>query len=234
VPANAGDSVNVWGYAIDDQCTRSQVQQDSNGGTITARRSRWYEYDVDVTFGNSGSALIKNSEIIAVVTHCSDGCPNYGTRVDNSDFADARDQLCPGDCTTPVNYGTGTAGSYGLVPHITSFNDPKVGAADFVIRGESTETGLLGFLAIGFAKATLSYGATTILVDIVGPHVLIGITTIGLPLPGFGYVEVTAIIPNDLALDGLQFFSQFLFFDSGAQSGLSATEGLDSTICCGC
>jgi hypothetical protein len=137
------------------------------------------------------------------------------------------------DCTAPVNYGTGTVGSFGLVPHITSTSDPQIGTT-FTIRGENTLTGTSGFLMIGFSKATLFYGSTVILVDITGPHLIVPITTLGNGLPGGGYVEVPGPIPNDIGLDGLHFYAQFLFTDAGASSGLSATEGLDSTICCGC
>lgn len=95
-PSNVGDAVNVWGYAIDDECVRSQVQQDSNGGTISFRSGTHYEFNVDITFGNSGSALIENGEIIGIVTHCSYGCPNYATRVDVGAFAQARNVACYG------------------------------------------------------------------------------------------------------------------------------------------
>jgi hypothetical protein len=233
-PAQVGDKANVWGYGIDTECVRSQVQQDSNGGTIDFRGSTLYQFSIDITFGNSGSGLIHNDEVIGIVTHCSDGCPDFATRVDNPDFAAARASLCPGDCTAPTNYGTGTPGSYLAVPHITSRNEPKVGSQSFVIRGENTESGLLGLLAVGFAKASISYGSTTILVDVLGPHLLVPVQTEGLPFPGFGFVEVTAAMPNDLTLDGLEFFSQFLMFDTGAQTGVSATEGLDTVLCCGC
>jgi hypothetical protein len=138
------------------------------------------------------------------------------------------------DCTTPTNYGTGTVGQYGLVPHITSANDPQIGTSTFTIEGQNTETGLAGFLAVGFAKATLFYGSTVILVDIIGPHFLVPIVTSGNPLPGEGFVNIPANIPNDPTFVGIEFYSQFLFRDPFAQSGLSATEGLDTIICCGC
>ncbi|MFO0985634.1 MAG: hypothetical protein U1E76_28515, partial [Planctomycetota bacterium] len=107
------------------------------------------------------------------------GTPHY-----NEIDAAFREQGFPGvalqnDCTTPTNYGTGTAGSFGLVPHITSKNDPQIGSTNFTIRGENTLTGTSGFLFIGFAKASLFFGPTLILVDIVGPHVTIPITTLG-------------------------------------------------------
>lgn len=93
-PASVGDPIDVWGYAVDNDCTLTQTQQQSPNGEITFRSSSHYEYNADITFGNSGSSIIQDGEIIGIVTHCSFGCPNYGTRVDNSDFAEARDDLC--------------------------------------------------------------------------------------------------------------------------------------------
>jgi len=92
--APVGGAVNVWGYGVDNSNpTRSQVQQTS-GGTIGARFTTYYEYSVDVTYGNSGSALIYNGQIAGIVTHCSFDCGNIATRVDVPAFATARQQLC--------------------------------------------------------------------------------------------------------------------------------------------
>jgi hypothetical protein len=87
-----GEAVAVWGFGIDDQCTRTQIQQ-THAGQITDVLSDHYRFDVDITFGNSGSALIRDGEIIGIVTHCP--CPNYATRVDRPGFIAARDNLCP-------------------------------------------------------------------------------------------------------------------------------------------
>ena len=139
----------------------------------------------------------------------------------------------PKDCTLPANYDQGSPGSYGIVPHISSSDYPKIGTNDFTIRGENTEAQIFGFLVCGFAKAHLKYNAATILVDLVGhPYIALPVITNGIKLPGQGWIELTFSIPTDL--DNLQFFSQFLFYDPGAQGGVSATEGLDATICCGC
>jgi len=93
-PAKRDDTANVWGYAIDDECTRTQTQQDSNGGPILGAGETNYSFNIDITFGNSGSSLIRNGEIIGIVTHCSTGCQNYGTRIDAPDFVAARQTLC--------------------------------------------------------------------------------------------------------------------------------------------
>jgi hypothetical protein len=71
--------------------TRSQTQQTASG-QIATRHNTYYTFTVDITYGNSGSALILNGEIIGIVTHCP--CPNIATRVDLQAFVNARQQLC--------------------------------------------------------------------------------------------------------------------------------------------
>ncbi|MGD8454665.1 MAG: GEVED domain-containing protein [Phycisphaerae bacterium] len=94
-PAPTGVNATVWGYGIDDSPspTRNQTQQTASG-PINYRYSTHYRASVDITYGNSGSALMYNGTIIGIVTHCP--CPNYVTRVDLAAFAAAREQLCGG------------------------------------------------------------------------------------------------------------------------------------------
>jgi len=95
--APVGAAVAVWGYGVDNNNpTWSQTQQTASG-TVGARLGSYYEHNVDVTYGNSGSALIRtsSSEIIGIVTHCSFSCENIATRHDLSNFTNARESLCP-------------------------------------------------------------------------------------------------------------------------------------------
>lgn len=96
LPASFGDPVDVWGYAVDHDCTLTQTQQHSPNGVVNGRSLRSYEFDSDITFGNSGSSIIFNNEIVGIVTHCG-GFNNFGTRTDVAAFADARIQLCQGE-----------------------------------------------------------------------------------------------------------------------------------------
>ncbi|MHC4430064.1 MAG: trypsin-like serine peptidase, partial [Planctomycetota bacterium] len=96
-PGSFGQTVTLWGYGVDNTCVNSQRQQTSSG-TITFVGSTWYEFNVDLRGGNSGSGLMRNDEIIGVVTHCSFGCPNFATRVDLSSFANAIDDCGVADC----------------------------------------------------------------------------------------------------------------------------------------
>jgi hypothetical protein len=92
-PPVVGQPVTVWGFGVDDQCTLTQTQQTSSGD-IAVVEATALRYNVDVTFGNSGSGVVRNgTEIVGIVTHCC--CPNWGTRVDHPSFVAARDSLCP-------------------------------------------------------------------------------------------------------------------------------------------
>ena len=91
-PPLPGQALDIWGYGIDNQCVRSQTQQTS-GGTVTHHFDDLFQHNVDATFGNSGSGVIRNGEILGIATHCP--CNNIATRVDLASFAAARDSLCP-------------------------------------------------------------------------------------------------------------------------------------------
>jgi hypothetical protein len=92
-PPQVGQPATVWGYGVDDQCTVSQTQQTSDG-FIEQVLSTIVRYSIDVTFGNSGSGVLRNGqEIVGIVTHCC--CPNQGTRMDHPNFVAAREALCP-------------------------------------------------------------------------------------------------------------------------------------------
>lgn len=101
VAAATTNPVEMFGFGIDQTCVRTQTQQRSFG-TISAVLASSYQFNADVRGGNSGSGLLKDGRIIAIVTHCQVGCPNHGTRVDLAAFATARNNLCPA-CAADVD-----------------------------------------------------------------------------------------------------------------------------------
>jgi hypothetical protein len=92
--ATAGTPVSLTGYGVDLTCVLSQTQQTADG-TICTAQATFYTFNVDLRGGNSGSALIRESDqtIIGIATHCP--CCNVATRVTNADFVLARGMLCP-------------------------------------------------------------------------------------------------------------------------------------------
>ena len=142
-PASNGASCAVWGYGVDNgQPTRSQTQQTSTG-TINQRYSGHYTCTIDITYGNSGSALMHNNEIVGIVTHCSIGCPNYATRVDLSAFENAREQLCGGGGGYCAASSNSTSYEYISNVHVGSINKSSgsSGYADYTSYSTDMETG---------------------------------------------------------------------------------------------
>ena len=89
-------NLDITGYGVDSQCTRSQTEQ-YHGGPILSVNSDTIIYEVDVTYGNSGSSILYNNEIVGVVTHCSYGCENYGNRIDTNEFQALIASVCNGE-----------------------------------------------------------------------------------------------------------------------------------------
>lgn len=88
-----GLPVDAIGYGMvsGPDCEKSQTQQHS-GGVITLVKNSHYKFDNDVTYGNSGSPLMLNGEVIGIVTHCSTVCGNnIATRTDRPNFVAARE-----------------------------------------------------------------------------------------------------------------------------------------------
>jgi hypothetical protein len=100
-----GDLATVWGYGQDNQCTHNHAQQTS-GGDITNVTSTLIRYAIDVTFGNSGSSVIRDAddEILGIVTHCC--CPNQGTNIEHPNFTAAREALCPTSALQTIANGS--------------------------------------------------------------------------------------------------------------------------------
>ncbi len=100
--ASNGTQVDLTGYGVDNTCTLSQTQQFAQGN-ICGVFSNAYTFNVDLRGGNSGSSLIRTStqQIIGIATHCP--CCNVATRITNSDFAQAREDLC-GPITTELPF----------------------------------------------------------------------------------------------------------------------------------
>ncbi len=90
---SVGQNNEMYGYGVDpDNCTRNQIQQFAQGA-VNQVFATWFTYSIDLRGGNSGSALIRNGEILGIATHCP--CPNVATRIDHFAFTAARAAMCP-------------------------------------------------------------------------------------------------------------------------------------------
>lgn len=100
-PAAVGNAMNYYGFGADSNCVRAQVQQFAPG-SVLSRTGTTYTYNADVRGGSSGSSMLVDGRIVGIVTHCTTGCVNYGTRIDLAGFVTARTASCP-TCLTDLD-----------------------------------------------------------------------------------------------------------------------------------
>ena len=160
---------------------------------------------------------------------CEPDCDNDGVPDDCEHDCD-NDNI-PDDCENDltINYGLGTAGTGGVVPEISSTGGaPSIGTDDFTILGSSMLPNATCFYYLGISPLDAQVSGATLLVNPVGALRLRLVTD------GSGNLEVGPFIldPNP-DLIGVTLYNQILVLDSGAAGGISATNGLEMTICDG-
>lgn len=157
-PAPNGAPVSVWGYGTSSICTSNYSQQLSEG-TINAVTGNTYRALIDVTFGNSGSALIYNGEIIGVVTHCATcGDGNIMNRIDAPAFVEAREQLCAAPppnnaCSDAIAVGNGSVNFSSIGATTTGPDEP--GMCNF--EGNSNVQSDIWFSYVASCTGTVTF-----------------------------------------------------------------------------
>ncbi|MEW6745946.1 MAG: hypothetical protein AB1486_24665 [Planctomycetota bacterium] len=187
----------------------------------------WTLQDIDISGPADG-----NSHVVVTFELVSDSSVVYGGwNLDDVRLLAVESGL-PGDCTEPQNYGTGTAGSGGIVPHMTyAGGPPNIGNRYFALRCADALGGASGVFLVGFKTDSRVADGITYLVQtwIVFPVTFSG----GAGVPGAGMADVGVPIPYNPWLAGLRFYSQAVVVDPGGPLGRSASEGLETVICLG-
>ena len=127
-----------------------------------------------------------------------------------------------------VSYGSGLAGSGGVVPELRGLFSPCPGAhAGIEVVG--LLGGSFGSLAWGLAPASVPFKQGSLLVSLGPPGGLIPLFFPGVGLGG-GALTLSFTLPNTAALTGLSIYHQVLAADPGAPAGISMTNGLEERI----
>ncbi len=177
----------------------------------------WTKFELDISALADGVA---NSSIEFRLQ--SDGGLEFGGwNID--DFELLTFGATPNACL-PTNYGSGLAGSGGIVPTIDSGKQPtQVGNTDNKILVRNGPALATAFLGIGQAQVSFPIFGGTLLV---APDIIMPIN-----LDIFGQYELSAPLSNNPASVGTTYFLQAFIFDGGAPQGISMTDGLQATIC---
>lgn len=135
------------------------------------------------------------------------------------------------DCVPPVHYGTGTAGTGGIVPLLSLNGEPHINQS-FQVVGGAMLGGSASFLGLSFAPANNPVFGITGLINNAGAAFLFAIATGPAGLPGIGTATWNLSVPNTPTLDNLDLFSQLLVLDSGSPGGIfAASDGMRIRVC---
>ncbi|HKB16701.1 MAG TPA: hypothetical protein VKF62_11595, partial [Planctomycetota bacterium] len=134
-------------------------------------------------------------------------------------------------CGVPRRYGAGSPGGGGFVPEIDwEGGHARVGNPTFRLEARRLLGGTVAGLAIATAPANLPVLGITLLVNPVPPPLLVLVPVSGVG-PGAGSASVTLPIPNDPGLAGGTGYAQWIALDAAGSQGLSASAGVEVTIC---
>jgi hypothetical protein len=126
-----------------------------------------------------------------------------------------------------VKYGTGLAGSGGVVPELRAVFSPCPGAS-VALEMRQILGGAQGALAWGLSPAALPFKGGTLLVSL-GAGGLIPMVFPGAG-PGGGGLVLSFTFPDDPLLAGVSVWLQVLAKDPGAPKGVSLSNGLEERI----
>lgn len=134
-------------------------------------------------------------------------------------------------CGVPEPYGHGTAGSGNFVPEIDwSGGHARVGNSTFRIEGRKLLGATPTFILLGAAPADLNVLGIQLYIDATLPMLVAAQLSTG-TLAGEGTASQLLPLPNDPALSGATLYAQWLAYDINASQGLSASPGLNITLC---
>jgi sugar lactone lactonase YvrE len=125
-------------------------------------------------------------------------------------------------------YGTGLAGSGGIVPELGGLFSPCPGAA-VALEMRGVLGGAQGALVWGLQPAALPFKGGQLLVNIGPPGGLIPFVFPGVG-PGAGKLVLPFTFPDDAALSGVSIWLQLLVSDPGAVKGVAQSNGLQEQI----
>jgi len=127
-------------------------------------------------------------------------------------------------------YGTGSAGSGGIVPAVLAAVPANVGNSEFKIGLAQAVGGAPAVLLV--AAATASAGATLFGANLnvdptTGIALLFALAQGPVGAPGQGFTTVLQALPADPALAGITLFAQWGVVDSGIAAGFASSRGAE-------
>lgn len=136
-------------------------------------------------------------------------------------------------CPFFVNYGVGTAGTGGFVPHLqTSGGAPRGGNPNFTYQLSKGLGGAPAVLAASLFPSSLPLFGGIVLVDVTHLLATVPLTLSGpAGAGGVGAASFKLPVPITPSLYGFTIYNQFIAIDFAAPASFSMSEGMSYTFC---
>lgn len=137
------------------------------------------------------------------------------------------------DCPFHTPYGSGLAGTGGLVPLMaTSGGTPRLGNAGYALEMSNGRGGATAAFLLGLAPASIPFKLGHLLIDVTLPYVVFFVPLPGTPGgAGQGTLTIPLPISDDPLLVGLAVYDQFLVQDPSAPVGWAMSNGIEVAFC---
>lgn len=128
----------------------------------------------------------------------------------------------------PQLYGTGTAGTGGLIPQAVGATPSFIGNSKFAVGLDRAAPSSLAFFVLDFAPAPAPF-------QVLGQNIYLALSPAtqtyfaGLTASA-GYSSIRLPIPNDQFLTGAALYAQWLVFDANGPSGFASTGAFSTTL----
>lgn len=128
----------------------------------------------------------------------------------------------------PQLYGTGTAGTGGLIPEAVGATPSYLGNTKFAVGLDHAAPASLAFFVLDFAPAPAPF-------QVLGQNIYLALSPAtqtyfaGLTASA-GYTSIRLPIPNDQFLSGSPLYAQWLVFDSNGPNGFASTGAFTTTL----
>lgn len=136
-------------------------------------------------------------------------------------------------CVQPFAYGTGSPGSGGFVPGLSTLGGlPQFGNQDFAVAVTGGLGGAGSAVLVSLLSDSLDLGFGTALVNLNALVLAAPLGLSGTPgQPGAGIGILPLPIPNAPSYAGLELFFQAAVLDPGAGGGLALTDAVRIALC---
>jgi hypothetical protein len=185
----------------------------TNSGAVYDTQWQWIEHDLAAILDTASTATVR----FELVSNGSNAAGGWNL--------DDVQLFTRHDAAPPVSYGTGTAGTAGLVPTL-DLSAPALLGTTTLIEGASMLANSAALLVFNLQSTSLNALGVEVLVDPTAAALLVELTSAS------GTAAWPFVVPSSLSLDNTWLYAQALPLDPAGPAGLfAASAGMRFRTC---